>query len=148
MRVRYFIVDVAGQLRRVSPTNVEGLWEGRVRADDLGCPPANDLRLVTVVCDDRLLPRKCYVLRVPLTGGRFTEANYLTLRIFARPDCVTDRELFDHHTEGWPGDFFRQLAVALDVPVASLEVPVGIGGPLLVAAALDVTPRQALRYLE
>jgi hypothetical protein len=147
MRVRYFLVDACGQLRKVSQVSVEGLWEGDLRADSLGCPLANELRLVTVVCDDRLLPRKCYVLRLPLTGGRFTEENYLTLRIFARPDCVTDRELFEHHTEGWPRDFFRQLAVALDVAVARLQVPLAVGGPLFLAAAMRLTPQEALRYL-
>jgi hypothetical protein len=147
MRLRYFIIDECGQLRKVSQGAVEGLWEGRLRADALGCPRANELRLVSVVCDDRLLPRKCYVLRVPLSGGKFTEENYLTLRIFARPDCVTDRELFDHHTDGWPRDFFRQLAVALDVPVARLRVPLAVGGPLFLAAAMKLTPQQAVRYL-
>jgi hypothetical protein len=147
MRVRYFIVDAGGQLRKVASSSVEDLWEGRLRADALGCPLAPELRLVTVACDDRLLPRKCYVLRVPLTAGRFTEENYLTLRIFARPDCVTDQELFEHHTDGWPRDFFRQLAVALDVPVAQLHVPLAVGGPLFLAAAMRLTPQQALRYL-
>jgi hypothetical protein len=147
MRLRYFIVDARGQLRKVSQADVEGLWEGRLQADSLGCPLAHELRLVSVVCDQHILPRKCFILRLPLTGGRFTEENYLTLRIFARPDCVTDRELFDHHTEGWPRDFFRQLAVALDVPVARLQVPLAVGGPLFLAAAMRVTPQQALRYL-
>jgi hypothetical protein len=147
MRLRYFIVDACGQLRRVSQASVLGLWEGRARADDLGGPPGNDLRLVSVVCDERLLPRKCFVLRLPLTGGRFLEENYLTLRIFARPDCVTEHELFEHHTAGWPRDFFQQLAVALDVPVAGLHVPLAVGGPLFLAAAMRLTPREALRYL-
>ena len=147
MRVRYFFVDARGQLQKVSQASVEGLWEGRLRADARGCPLASELRLVTVVCDARLLPRKCYVLRLPLTCGRFTEENYLTLRVFARPDCVTDRELFDHHTEGWPRDFFRQLAVALDVPLSGLHVPLAVGCPLFLAAAMRLTPQQALRYL-
>ena len=56
-------------------------------------------------------------------------------------------ELVQHHTEGWPQDFFRQLAVALDVPLARLEVPLGVGGPLFVAAALRLTPGQAVRHL-
>jgi hypothetical protein len=147
MRLRYFLVDGRGQLQRVSQAAVQGLWEGRVRADALGGPPGNELRLVSVVCDERLLPTKCYVLRLPLTGGRFLEENYLTLRIFARPDCVTRRELFEHHTAGWPPNFFQQLAVALDVPVIKLGVPLAVGGPLFLAAAMRVTPREALRYL-
>ncbi len=147
MRMRYFIVDARGELRKVSQAAVEGLYEGRLRADALGCPLAQELRLVSVACDDRLLPRKCYVLRLPLSGGRFTEENYLTLRIFARSDCVTDQELFDHHTDGWPCDFFHQLAVALDVPLSGLRVPLAVGGPLFLAAAMKLTPQQALRYL-
>jgi len=37
--------------------------------------------------------------------------------------------------------------VALDVSVAALNVPLAVGGPLLLASALEVTPRQALRHL-
>jgi hypothetical protein len=147
MKLRYFVVDGRGRLRKAPQAAVKELWEGRRRAGDLGCPAGNELRLVSVVCDDSLLPQRVYLLRLPLLGGAFTEESRLTLRLFARPDCVTPGELAAHHTQGWPADFFRQLAVALDVPVACLDVPLGVGGPLLVAAALRVAPRQALRYL-
>lgn len=147
MKLRYLVVDRCQQLRRVSRAAVAGLWDGRVRAAEVGGRAGHELRLVSVVCDGRLRPRKLYLLRLPLTEGRFTEENYLTLHLFSRPDCVTPREAVDHHTEGWPTDFFPQLAVALDVPVAALAVPLGIGGPLFLAAALRVSPRQALRYL-
>jgi hypothetical protein len=147
MKLRYFVVGAAGRLRKASQTAVKGLWEGRRRAESLGCPTDNEMRLVSVVCDDDLLPQKLYVLRLPLMQGRFTEESYLTLRLFARPDCVTANELVRHHTAGWPADFFPQLAVALDVPRAGLDVPLGVGGPLFLAAALRLTPRQALRYL-
>jgi hypothetical protein len=72
----------------------------------------------------------------------------MTLQLFSLPDCVTPEELARHHTAGWPADFFGQLAVALDVPASALGVPLGVGGPLFLAAALRVTPRQALRYLK
>ena len=147
MKLRYFVVDGRGCLQRASREAVRGLWEGRLRADALGCPASNELRLVSVVCDGALLPEKLYLLRLPLVEGFFTEASYLTLRVFSRPDCVTPAELAEHHTGGWPANFFGQLAVALDVPVAQLSVPVGVGGPLFEAAARRVTPRQALRYL-
>lgn len=126
---------------------MQALWRGRVRADTLGCPIGQEVRLVSVVCDHCLLPKRVYLLRLPLTEGRFTAENYRTLHLFSQPDCVTPREATDHHIEGWPGDFFQQLAVALDVPVAGLDVPLGIGGPLFLAAAMRVSPRQALRYL-
>jgi hypothetical protein len=71
----------------------------------------------------------------------------LVLPLFTRPDCVTTDELVHHHTGGWPPDFFRQLAVAMDVPVAALAVPLGVGGPLLLATAMRLSLHQALRYL-
>jgi hypothetical protein len=148
MKLRYFVVDGHGQLRKASQAAVRELWEGGRGAEALGCPASNELRLVSVVCDEDLLPRSLYVLRLPLEGGRFTAESRMTLQLFSLPDCVTPEELVRHHTAGWPGDFFRQLAVALDVPARALEVPVGVGGPLYLAAALRVTPRQALRYLE
>lgn len=146
-KLRYFVVDGQGRLSKVRRSAIEGLWRGEYRADYLGCEASSELRLVSVLCDKELLPRKVYVLRLPLSGGWFTEANLLTLRIYSRPDCVTPQEVLEHHTAGWPRDFFKQLAVALDVPLASLTVPLGVGGPLFMAAKLRVTLKQAIRYL-
>jgi hypothetical protein len=147
MKIRYFAVDGNGQLRKVSQAAVRALWEGRRRAEALGCKAPNELRLVSVVCDADLLPQRVYLLRVPLDGGLFTATSRMTLHAFSRRACVTHSELVEHHTAGWPPDFFKQLAVALDVPLRLLGVPVGVGGPLLIAAAKEVTPRQALHYL-
>ncbi len=147
MKLRYFVVDARGQLRKASQVWVRELWVGRRRASDLGCPSGNELRLVSVLCDEALQPQRLYVLRLPLTEGKFTEESRLTLYLYSQPDCVTPRELVQHHTGGWPRDFFRQLAVALDVPVKQLGIPLGIGGPLFLAAALRVTPQEALRHL-
>ena len=146
MKLRSLLVDHHGQLVKVRRLRLESLWRGELDASKLGALDPGELRLVSVLCDDRLLPRKIFLLRLPLTDGRFTKANYLTLRIFTMPDFVTARELIQHHTEGWPVDFFQQLAVALDVPRRDLEVPLGIGGPLLLAAAKRLTPKQAVRY--
>src|SRR5262245_38441322 len=147
MKLRYYVVDQRGQLRKVRRTAVEALWEGGCRAEDLGCCDDNELRLVSVVCDNRLLPQKIFLLRLPLTQGKFTQENYLTLQIYTMPECVTPQEVARHHGGGWPSDLLPQLAVAADVPLARLNVPVRIGGPLLLAAALKVTPAPALRYL-
>jgi hypothetical protein len=145
--MRYYVVDARGQLRKASQAAVVGLWEGTRRAADLGCPAASEVRLVSVVCDADLLPQKLFLLRVPTTGGAFTQESRLTLYAFTQPDCVTPEESVRHHLGGWPADFFRQLAVALDVPVAALDVPLGVGGPLLVAAATGLNPTQAARHL-
>lgn len=147
MKLRYFVVDARGQLCKAPQTAVRDLWEGRCGVDALGSSNTHELYLVSVVCDANLLPRKIYLLRLPLIDGRFTLESRLTLHLYARPDCVTPGELMRHHMAGWPRDFFRQLAVALDVPRAGVEIPLGIGGPLFLAAALRTTPRKALRYL-
>jgi hypothetical protein len=148
MKLRYLIVDQAGQLVLAPRAMVEALWNGDIPAELLGSESPNELRLVSVISDKKLRPRKIYLLRVPLSNGEFRKENYLTLKIFSRPDCVTPREVVNHHTEGWPHDFFVQLAVALDVPRRDLDVPLGVGGPLLTAAAMSVTPKQAMRYLK
>ncbi|HLJ97109.1 MAG TPA: hypothetical protein VKU02_28350 [Gemmataceae bacterium] len=147
MKLRYFVLDQNGQLRKASQAAVQALWEGRLQVDALGCARKHEVHLVSVVCTSRLLPRKVYLLRLPLEEGSFTEESYLVLQAFTRPDCVTRQEAIAHHTEGWPPNLFQQLAVALDISVASLSVPLAIGGPLLLASALEVTPRQALRRL-
>ena len=147
MKIRYFVIDGQGQLRKASQAAVRALWEGRLGAAALGCPAGGELRLVSVACDEGLLPRRLYLLRLPLTAGMYTSESRLTLQAFTCPECVTPSELAEHHLAGWPADFFRQLAVALDVPLAGLDVPLGVGGPLFTAAALRVSPRQALRHL-
>ena len=50
-----------------------------------------------------------------LSNCFFTSRNYRTLRSFTMPSQVTAREVFRHHSDGWPRDFFTQLAVVLDV---------------------------------
>jgi hypothetical protein len=148
MKLRYFVVDERAQLRRVAQAAVEGLWEGTRRASALGCGSTQELRLVSVVCDENLQPRKIYLLRLPLTDGSFTQEDYFTLQLFTMPDCVTPREVVQHHAEGWPSNLSQQLAVGLDVTVHQLKVPLNVGGPLFMAAAMRVTPQQALRYLD
>ena len=147
MKLRYFIVAGRGQLQQVRRSQVEALWRGWTSGPQLGGEASNEIRLVSVLCDDQLMPQKIYLLRVPLTEGYFTRESYYTLRIFSMPDCVTPREVIQHHTAGWPRDFFRQLAVALDLPQAQLHVPFGVGGPLMLAAAMRVSPRKAVKFL-
>ena len=144
MRFCYLVVDGAGGLRQVSRTALVEFWRGRRSAAALGGAAAGELRLVSVARDGRLLPRKVYLLRVPVLEGRFTPVSRLTLLAFTRPACVTPAEAMHHHTAGWPRDFFAQLAVALDVPTASLHVPLGIGGPML-AATVRIAARRLAR---
>jgi hypothetical protein len=70
------------------------------------------------------------------------------LKAFPRPDCVTPDEAERHHLMNWPADLVRQLAVALDVPVAGLGAVIETGGPVLVAAATGVSVGRAARELD
>ena len=148
MKLRYLLVDGKNQLQLIHREHVEAIWRGQVHAAEFGCADRTELRLISVMCDQRLLPERVFLLRMALTDGYFTRRNYRALRTFAMPSQVTAREMFQHHSEGWPSDFFTQMAVALDVPRSMLNVPFGIGGPLLVAAALRVSPRVAVRFLK
>jgi len=147
MKLRYLFVDRFGRLTVIRRSQVEALWQGRLGVDELDSADPTELRLVSVLCDSRLVPKKIFLLRLPLTSGFFTRDNCRTLRSFSMPSRVTAHEMFVHHSDGWPADFFPQLAVAMDVPKDHLDVPLGIGGPLLMAAAMRVPPREAARYL-
>ncbi len=148
MKTSFLIVDKNEQLRLVSRRQIAAIWRGEVSAAEIGCGDPGELRLVTVICDRTLVPRRIYVMRMPLTAGYFTRRNYRRLRSFMMRNCVTAQEMFQHHSEGWPRDFFPQLAVALDVPCAMLNVPFGIGGPLMLAAALAISAKRAARLLQ
>jgi hypothetical protein len=148
MKLRYLFVDGNDQLRLIHREHVEAIWRGRVHVGQFGCADPTELRLLTVMCDKQMLPARIFLLRMALTDGYFTRRNCRALRSYAMPSRVTASEMFQHHSEGWPPDFFTQLAVALDVPRSMLDVPFGIGGPLLVAAALRVSPRVAVRFLK
>lgn len=147
MSVQYLIVDCRNQLRLIQREHVEAIWRSRIPASDFGCTDLTELRLVSVVCGARMLPKRVFLLRLALTDGYFTRQDFRALRSFTEPNQVTAQEAFHYHSEGWPRDFFTQLAVALDVPRARLDVPFGIGGPLLIAAALKISPKSAARYL-
>jgi len=148
MKLRYLCVDRDNQLVLMRRSMVRELWKGRLWAGELGDLAENEMRLVSVLCNVRLVPMKIFLMRLPLTDGYFTRRNYRTLQVFTMPNCVTPREVVQHHIAGWPRDFFPQMAVALDVPRSFLDVPMGIGGPLMTAAAMRVSPGQALRYLK
>ena len=147
MKLRFFALDREGQLRKARPRLVENLLAGRASATALGCPGVRDLHLITAVCDDDLVPTAVYLLRAPLTDGRFTDADGLVLRALASPDCVPRHEAAAHHAAGWPHDLVRQLAVALDVPVVWMGVPFDAGGRALVSVLEGVPIRQAVRRL-
>jgi len=145
MKIRHFVLDSHAQLRKLSRRAVHEILNGRVSAQAFDPWLARELALVTVVCDDDLIPENAFLLRVPLTDGTFTAADRFVLRAFTQPDCVTPEEAVRHHLTGWPSDLLRQLAVALDVPVVGLDAVLDVGGPVLVAAVRGVTVGRAMR---
>lgn len=147
MKIRHFVLDAHAQLRKLGRRAVHEILAGRISTLAFNPGLVRELALVSVVCDDDLIPEHAYLLRVPLTDGTFTPADRLVLRAFTRPDCVTPDEAVRHHLSGWPGDLIRQLAVALDVPVAGLDAILDVGGPALVSALTGVSIGQAVRRL-
>ena len=75
MKLRYLVLDGAGQLRKAPRAAVRAFLDGQLGAEHFRAGGGRELKLVTVACDDALLPRHVYLLRVPLTGGRFTPAD-------------------------------------------------------------------------
>src|SRR5215471_8323033 len=76
MKIRYLFVGRGGQLVKMRRSRVERLWRGELAAHDIGSADPHELRLISVLCDRRLLPRKIFLLRLPLSEGRFTRENY------------------------------------------------------------------------
>jgi hypothetical protein len=48
---------------------------------------------------------------------------------------------------GWPADWQRQLAVAVDVPAAELK-KIGLGGPLLMSDLWGIPLDEVVHYFE
>src|SRR5438309_1248654 len=69
MKIRYLFVDRFGQLVKIRRSLVEDLWQGELGALEIGSGDGNELRLVSVLCDQRLLPKKIFLLRLPLSRG-------------------------------------------------------------------------------
>jgi hypothetical protein len=139
-----------GQFRFVDSLAIEDVWAGRRDVHALGHPIGDELRLVTVLCDDDdLTPRKCFFLRTKVEDGRITDTSR-----FDAYDSMTEHSrgtydilAEDHQLDGWPDNWHQQLAVALDVPVAKLR-RVGIGGPLLMADMWGFSIERILQYFE
>jgi hypothetical protein len=147
MKIRHFFLDARAQLRPLSSRAVHEVLAGRVRTQAFDAGLSHEVAVASAVCDDDLIPESVYLLRVPLTDGTFTPADRLILKAFTRPDCVTPEEAVRHHLTRWPADLVRQLAVALDVPVAGLDAVLDVGGPVLVAALTGVSVARAARRL-
>jgi hypothetical protein len=149
MQLRFFIVDQAGQIRKVSRDSVESLWSGQRTAAELECSVDDQLRLMSVLCDEDLLPVICYFARLQLTAGVIAEESRIEAfeAISMQRRRRYDHPLAQRQLAGWPKDWQHQLAVALDVPVAMLN-KIGVGGPLLMSELWGVPLDKVLEYFE
>lgn len=149
MRLRYFVIDRWGKLRRVPQAALEGLWTGDRTAAALGCDLASDLRLVTLLCDEDLQPHACYLLRAGLEGGAITNDSKLQAceAVLENLADESSRAEIAYQLSGWPRDWRQQLAIAADVVPSELPA-VGIGGPLLISSLLNLSVKSSLRYFD
>lgn len=149
MELLYFVVDRDDQLRRATREAVEGLWQGRRPARDLDCDVGADLRLITALCDEDLLPVVIYFVRLELDAGAITDRSKLdayeamTTQKRRRYDSPAAQRQFI----GWPADWPTQLAVALDVPAGELK-KIGLGGPLVMSDLWGIPVEKVLAYFE
>lgn len=144
----YFVADRQDQFRRVPTESVEALWEGREGIKALGCDPGETLRLVSVLIDEDLNPLVIFFMRLDLDSGEITAESRLEAY-----DAVTARgpkfssPAAQKQFLGWPSDWPRQLAVALDTPIASLN-RIALGGPLLMSDLWGVPVEKVVEYFE
>lgn len=149
MQLHYFIVDQREQLHKVPRDDVERLWRNEISAERLTIRLGDELRLVSVLCDEDLLPKISFFSRLRLRRGKITDES----RIEAYEAMSTaDRRRYDRPSAqrqfaGWPSDWQTQLAVALDVPVQQLR-RIGLGGPLLMSDLWGISVEQILEYFE
>jgi hypothetical protein len=173
LRCRYFAFDRHDRLRRVHRRLVEaawdnaGLWCPDMPSDPLGDPAVKDrlvgadlrrltggdgLRLVTVLLDRKGRLKRHYYLRVPLDEDgdivRGTRALCMQAQIDLRRFRSSPALQQMVGSNGWPSDFYQQLAVAIDVPVREVDARFGgLGGPLGLAAALNIGIEHAVKML-
>ena len=150
MHVIYLVVDCDDQFIRIDQSKAEDIWNGKYNTNDGELDLGDELRLVSALCDDETLdPRMCFFVRLELESGAITNRSR-----FAAYDAMSHhlRQRFDadaasEQLVGWPADWQRQLAIALDVPPKRL-CNVGIGGPLLMADLWGIPIDKILEYFE
>ncbi len=149
MHLSYYVVDENKQFCRASRDVIERLWERGATVDELDCILADELRLVTVVSDDELQPVLCYFVRLDLREGAITARAKIDAfeAMTQRSRSQYDHPKAQHQLKGWPPDWQKQLAVALDVPASELR-KIGVGGPLLMSKLWGIPLEQVIEYFE
>jgi hypothetical protein len=149
MKLRYFVVDEANELCSASAKTLEGIWSGRWPAEKLGLLIRDELRVVTIVCDDDLNPKVCYFLRLDLQKGAVTDDSRIRAleAVEESNKSNLDHPAVVHQLARWPRDWRCQVAVALDVPAAAVN-NIGIGGLFPLADLLGISVHRLLGFFE
>ena len=149
MDISYFIVDSDTSLQRTASEVVEGLWKKQVRTDELDYDVSDDFRLISVLCDENLLPIICYFARLTIHDGIITDNSKIEAfeAMSDRKKNRNDSPAAHWQLAGWPRNWQHQLAVALDVPANQLT-KIGLGGPLLMSELWGVPLETVIRYFE
>lgn len=150
MLLRYFLVDTDDQFRIVPREAVEDVWAGRRTIRVFDWPVGDELKIVSVLCDeDTLDPKMCFFLRTELKNHEITdESRFQAYEAMTRHNQRRyDTEAANFQLAEWPRNWQSQLAVALDVPVVNLK-RIGVGGPLLMADLWGFSIDRILDYFE
>ena len=150
MLLNYFVVDTDQQLRRVEREAVEEVWEGVSTADSLPNRVGEELRILSVLCDEEeLQPQTCFFVKADLQDGQITAESRSEAydAMSAHQQQPDEQALPASQFAGWPVDWQTQLAVALDVPAIRFR-QVGVGGPLLMADLWGFSIDQILGYFD
>lgn len=150
MQLRYFVIDKDGRLHKAYRATIERIWSGHRPANRLRCPLGDNLRIVTALCDENLIPQVIFLLRLGLSDGRVTDAArqlaYMTVTsVMAKNGEDSEKSAFEYQVAGWPEDWQSQLAIALDTPVSALD-RIAIGGPLPVSDLMGVSVKDSLQF--
>lgn len=150
MQLRYFVMDKTGRLHRVERPVVEAVWSGQRTVDKFRFHVGDNLRIISTLCDDDLVPQVVFLLRLAVTDGKIDDAArqvaYSTVTsVMNNNGEDTDKSAFEFQVAGWPIDWQRQLAVALDTPVDTLG-RIAIGGPLPVSDLMGVSVTDSLQF--
>ncbi len=129
----YFVIE-NGVMCSIDCDLMEKAWHGETQWNG----PDGELRILTAIYDEAEKIVGCYFLLVSIVNGRFDaesieEANHASMQQALQISVGKGPLLLPNYlrqTSGWPGDWPRQVATALDVD-ARFVYDGGIGGPLL-----------------
>lgn len=139
LRLNYFVVDGDDNLWRISASAFDRLWHdssavSELESDGVPVRVGDELRLLTVLSDSNWQPIVTFLLRARVRNDRLLVADryHLYRTLAGHGDGSVESELVKYHLSGWPIDWQRQVAVAMDVPASQFK-RVSIGGPVVMA---------------